>query len=95
VKLKYKDDFGFKWMSLSFVQVCVPLPRAQELWPDIRPLFLPTFPQVPWALRTPPLFCSQQLVAEGWLRHRRETEPAEECFAQRPTGDLLVSGDCE
>jgi hypothetical protein len=30
---------------------CVCLPRAQKLWPDVRPLFLPTFPQGP-----PPLF---------------------------------------
>ena len=54
-----------------------------------------SFPFFPRGSPGPLLFCSQQLVAERWLLHPRETEPAEECFAQRPTGDLQVSQDSE
>jgi hypothetical protein len=37
---------GVVWkVSRGPPNACVRLPRAQELWPDVRPLFLPTFPQ--------------------------------------------------
>jgi hypothetical protein len=50
---------GAEW-KVSGSSACVCLPRAQELWQDVRPFFLS--PSSPGPSPGPPLFCSQYVT---------------------------------